>query len=283
MFGYVIANREAMDPEQRARYKSYYCGICRSLTKNHGTAAGGILSYDMTFLVLVLSSLYEPETERGTERCAPHPVHAHEYASNCFTDYAADMSVLLAYYKALDDWQDEKKLSAKTLAAVLQKPYERTAVRYPRQSKALEDCIKKLSELEDMGVCDPDAAAKCFGNLMRALFLYREDHWQKTLGDMADALGQFIYILDAFVDLKGDLRHGRYNPLSDMRRRGCTDEDIKGILTMLIGESALNFEKLPLIENVDIMRNILYSGVWTKFPLGLSKSKENGGESADDQ
>ncbi|MGI6027826.1 MAG: DUF5685 family protein [Candidatus Heteroscillospira sp.] len=283
MFGYVIANREAMDEEQRARYKSYYCGICRSLTKNHGPAAGGILSYDMTFLVLVLSSLYEPETACGTERCKPHPVHPHSYAENCFTDYAADMNVLLAYYKAVDDWNDEKKLSAKALAELLKKPSLRTAERYPRQSAALEKCLRQLSELESMNVCDPDAAAKCFGKLMRELFLFREDNWQKPLGDMADALGQFIYILDAFVDLKGDLRHGRYNPLADMRRRGSTDEDIKGVLTMLIGECALNFEKLPLIENVDIMRNILYSGVWSKFPLGLSKKKEDGGENADDK
>ena len=283
MFGYVIANREAMDEEQRARYKSWYCGICRSLTKNYGVAAGGILSYDMTFLVLVLSSLYEPETAQGTERCVPHPFHVHEYTANCFTDYAADMNVLLAYYKALDDWKDEKKLSAKTLMTALHKPYLRIAEKYPRQSREVERCLTKLSELEEMGVCDPDSAAKCFGGLMRALFLWREDNWQKVLGDMADALGQFIYIMDAFVDLKGDLRHGRYNPLGDMRRQGCTDEDIKDILTMLIGECALHFEKLPLVENIDIMRNILYSGVWTKFPLGVSKTDSNGGVSADDQ
>ena len=29
MFGYVIANLEALNEEQRARYRSYYCGLCR--------------------------------------------------------------------------------------------------------------------------------------------------------------------------------------------------------------------------------------------------------------
>jgi len=53
--------------------------------------------------------------------------------------------------------------------------------------------------------------------------------------------------------------------------------------TMLIGECALNFEKLPLIEDIDIMRNILYSGVWTKFQFGMSNKQGNGGETTNDK
>ncbi|MGE4353471.1 MAG: DUF5685 family protein, partial [Oscillospiraceae bacterium] len=264
-------------------YRAYYCGICRSLRENHGIGSGLIVSYDMTFLVMLLTSLYEPETGTGNERCSVHPVKPHDYISNCFTDYAADMSVLLAYHKALDDWRDEKRLSAKTLSSFIRSTYEKTAEQYTRQTHAIEKCMSKLQELEDIGVCDPDAAAKCFGDLMREIFICREDNWAKLLGEMADALGRFIYILDAFVDLKGDIKHNRYNPLCDMRRRGCTDKDIQDVLTMLIGECAINFEKLPLIQDVDIMRNILYSGVWTKFPLGLTKTKGNGGEIADDK
>ena len=281
MFGYVIANSENLTEEQKTRYRAYYCGICHSLKDNHGVGSEFIVSYDMTFLVMVLSSLYEPETNKAIERCVPHPIKPHEYFSNHFTDYAADMSILLAYHKALDDWRDEKRLYAKTLSVFLRGDYGRMAAKYPRQTNAIEKCMSKLRVLEDIGVCDPDAAAKCFGALMRELFIYQEDNWAKLLGEMADELGQFIYILDAFVDLKGDIKHNRYNPLCDMRRRGCTDKDIQEVLTMLIGESAINFEKLPLIEDVDIMRNIIYSGVWTKFPLGLSKIKDNGGEIAD--
>lgn len=283
MFGYVIADRQVMSREQVDRYKSYYCGICRALTRNHGVISSSMLSYDMAFLVLVLSSLYEPETGEGTERCLPHPIHAHTYAENIFTDYASDMTILLAYHKAMDDWNDEKKLPSRAAAAMLKSSYEAVAKKYPRQTDAVEAALKELSYMEKENICDIDAAARSFGDIMRQIFVFKEDNWQKTLGDMADYLGRFIYVLDAFVDLKGDIRHGRYNPLRPIRENGSTDEDIHGILTMLIGESAVNFEKLPLIENVDIMRNILYSGVWTKFRLGMSYKKENGGEYADDK
>ena len=283
MFGYVIADRQSMSREQIDRYKSYYCGICRALSRNHGIMSSSVLSYDMAFLVLVLSSLYEPETGKGSERCVPHPIHPHTYAETVFTDYAADMTVLLAYHKAMDDWHDDRNLSSRAVAAMLQGAYDCTAKKYPRQTRAIEEALAELSAMEKQNICDPDAAAKTFGRIMRELFIYREDNWRQPLGDMADALGQFIYILDAFVDLKSDMKHGRYNPLRDMRERGSTDEDIHSILTMLIGECAVNFEKLPLVEDVDIMRNILYSGAWTKFRLGMTHKKENGGETANDK
>ena len=63
MFGYVIANREIMTEEQIERYRAYYCGLCRTLKRRHGAAARFTLNYDMTFLVLLLSSMCEPEEE----------------------------------------------------------------------------------------------------------------------------------------------------------------------------------------------------------------------------
>lgn len=45
-------------------------------------------------------------------RCIAHPVEKHFYRENRYFDYAADMNVLLTYYKCLDDWQDERKLTA---------------------------------------------------------------------------------------------------------------------------------------------------------------------------
>ena len=38
--------------------------------------------------------------------------------------------------------------------------------------------------------------------------------------------------------------------------------------------SSFYFEKLPLIENVELLRNIIYSGIWTKFELIKKKRME---------
>lgn len=107
MFGYVIANRETLNERQFDRYKSCYCGLCRALKARYGSLMRFTLTYDMTFLVLLENALYEPEESSGMEKCAVHPVKAHNWWQSEFTDYAADMSVLLAYLKCMDDWDDE--------------------------------------------------------------------------------------------------------------------------------------------------------------------------------
>ena len=55
MFGYVIANLEGLTQAQKDRYKGCYCGLCRVLKQRHGFSGRLTLTYDMTFLVLVLT------------------------------------------------------------------------------------------------------------------------------------------------------------------------------------------------------------------------------------
>ena len=74
MFGYVIANQQGLSQQEQARYRSCYCGLCRALCRRHGTACRFVLHYDMVFLAMLLSSLYEPEERQGSERCLVLPV-----------------------------------------------------------------------------------------------------------------------------------------------------------------------------------------------------------------
>ena len=96
MFGYIVVNKPEMKFREFDVYQSYYCGLCKSLKDNYGKMGQITLSYDMTFLALLLTSLYEPETVSGYRRCAVHPAKKHFYRQNEFTDYAADMNILLS-------------------------------------------------------------------------------------------------------------------------------------------------------------------------------------------
>ena len=68
MFGYVIADLGRLTEAQRLRYHSVYCGLCRALYADYGAAGALALTYDMTFLALLLAALYEPEERK--RRCA---------------------------------------------------------------------------------------------------------------------------------------------------------------------------------------------------------------------
>lgn len=271
MFGFVIANNDIMSEEERQRYKSAYCGLCHSLKERHGQLSRFTLNYDMTFLVLVLNSLYEPTECNRCKRCLIHPVRKHDISSSEICDYAADMTVALSYLNLLDNWRDDKNLFSFFYSKLLNKRYECVAEMYPRQCGAMSRCVEELSAIEKAGEMVPDVGARLFGELMAEIFVMKEDRWSPTLRAMAMRLGEFIYIMDAVVDLEKDLKKSRYNPLAALNKDGRGNEFFHELLTVLIGGCTMEFEKLPLIDDVSLMRNILCSGVWTRYELEREK------------
>ena len=116
----------------------------------------------------------------------------------------------------------------------------------------------------------PDQAGACFGDLMAELFAFQHDEWEEPLRRMGYSLGKFIYLLDAYDDLEDDADSGSFNPLLPVRARmqeQGTDFNgyMRTLLTMLMASCTRAFEILPIVKNIDILRNILYAGVWTKF------------------
>ena len=273
MFGYVLPNRKGLTEEQLARYQSCYCGLCHTLGQRHGTTARTALTYDMTFLVLLLSSLYEPEEHSGQGRCLVHPTKLHSYWCNEITDYAADMNLALACYNSLDNWKDEHSLAGLAGYRLLCRRCEGLRDSYPRQMRAIEYSLDRLAKLEAAHTEGPDEAAGCFGTLMGELFVLREDRWSVPLRRMGAALGRFIYLLDALDDLEKDRRQGSYNPLLTLEGANL-QERCKEILLLQIAEAAQEFEKLPVLNDADLLRNILYSGVWTKFQQIMTRREK---------
>ena len=77
MFGYVLINQGEMKFKDYDIYHSYYCGLCRSLYEAGGRKSQLSLSYDMTFLVMALTAIYELEPEEKYCRCIAHPAKKH--------------------------------------------------------------------------------------------------------------------------------------------------------------------------------------------------------------
>lgn len=266
MFGYITADASLLSEAEIQRYGGCYCGLCRSLQQRHGFTGRMTLTYDMTFLVLVLSSLYEPEEASNHLRCPAHPLKAREYWSNRFTDYAADLNLLLAWWNCMDDWEDDHNLFSRAAAAALSRRCRELEAAYPRQSAAIRRNLAALHQYETGDAVSADQAADCFGRLMGELFVYDEkDYWADTLRAMGEGLGRFIYIMDACIDYRKDARHHRPNPLRALGDNPRTREGDHALLTMLLGDCTVNFEHLPLEQDLPLMRNILYSGVWQKY------------------
>ena len=279
MFGYVTIYEPELKVKDLKKYKAYYCGLCRMLKEKYGFMGQMTLTYDMTFAVILLSSLYENASEAERHRCKVHPIKKQMMLRNEITDYAAAMNVLLAYYHMEDDWQDDRKVTSLMTKSMINGKVRRIIEEYPRQSRAIRSALEELSSCEKEECTDIDRTAGCFGRLMEELFVYREDIWERNLRKMGFFLGKFIYIMDAYEDLPEDLKKGRYNPLRDMYGKDDYEGRMKQILCMMIAESTAEFERLPCLLDVDILRNILYDGVWNRYnkiQMKKSEDQDNG-------
>ena len=163
MFGYIVMNKPEIKFKDFDLYRSFYCGLCRELKSKYGISGQISLTYDMTFVVILLSALYEPPTQKGSTRCIIHPVCKQPVRRNTVTEYAADMNVLLTYYKCRDDWEDEKKVTALGYSKVLQGKVKKLDQKYPDKSRRIQKLLSELSEMEKSGEKDIDKMAGCFG------------------------------------------------------------------------------------------------------------------------
>lgn len=271
IFGYVICNKNGLSKEEIDRYQSVYCGLCRSLGKQFGQLERMSLSYDMTFVALFLSALYEPEEKQEKIHCPVHPFKKREALENEYIDYAASMSIALTYYKCLDDWNDEKKKLSYQCSKYLQKKYEEVEKKYPRQCRCIKESIEQLTEIEKSPDSIPDDAVNCNGKMLTELFVYQEDFWSGSLRNFGYELGRFIYLMDAAMDYEEDQKKGNYNPLV---RLGISPKDAKPIMMNAIGNASKEFESLPIVQDAHLIRNILYGGVWQKYIIKLSEKEK---------
>lgn len=265
MFGYVIADRGSLTEDQRLRYQSCYCGLCRTIGQTYGSVQRSALSYDITFLVLLLSSLYEPTEVTESFRCICHPIKLHTSWQANATSYGAAMNMALAYYNCMDNWHDDRNLKSYLQGKVFHGSMASIERDYPRQCQSIAHCIQELGVIEQQDIQNPDIGANLFGSLMGELFLWKDDRWNSLLRQLGESLGRFIYLADALLDLPKDCKRHKYNPFRTRFEAGMQQETVIPILKSLLGECTEAFERLPLVQDVDLMRNILYSGVWTRF------------------
>ncbi|HOO28351.1 MAG TPA: DUF5685 family protein [Lachnospiraceae bacterium] len=272
MFGYVIINKQEMKFKEYEKYRSYYCGLCRSLKEQYGFGGQISLSYDMTFIIMLLTALYEPDTAEGAAKCIAHPFEKHKTRRNLFTEYAADMNLLLTYEKCLDDWNDERKLLRKGYADSLLHRVKKIKRKYPGKAEVIRKELAEIREIEERNEKDIDLPAEAFGRIMAEILAYRPDEWEKDLRETGFYLGKFIYLMDAYEDMEKDEKTGNYNPF--LLREQPVDDDAEQILLLMMADCSRAFERLPIVEDVEILRNILYSGVWCRYRLIREKKNK---------
>lgn len=149
---------------------------------------------------------------------------------------------------------------------------------YREKWNKIEQLLRQLSEEEKKGNENLDEMSGLFGKIMAEIMLYRKDEWEELLTRFGFYLGKFVYLMDAYEDIEDDIKEENYNPFRSMYQKPDFDQKCHQILTMMMAECSRAFEQLPLIDHIEILRNILYSGVWYRFEQVRAKREEKKGE-----
>ena len=172
MFGYVMVNQDELKLKDYNRYRSFYCGLCRVLEKKYGISGKLELTYDMTFVDILLNAYMELPLKSERHRCMVHPVKKQDMLFNEITDYCADMTLLLTYYKMLDDVNDDGSMIGRVFVRKEKKKFERVANAYPRQAKVFEESMRSLAQTEERREYNLDKVAGFTGNMLAELLVY---------------------------------------------------------------------------------------------------------------
>lgn len=268
MFGYVRPEKSMLLMRDFARYRSIYCGLCKTVSARGGQIPRLAVTYDMTFLALLLLSFSKDDSETCSEACILNPLKKKPIAkAHPALDFAADMTCLLAYLAAQDERRDEHPVRGAFKGLALRRAGRKAASRYPETARKLEGELETLHEIE-RGTPDLKAAADSFGRFLRTVMETALDTAELTepalldaaLPEVGTALGRWIYAVDAFDDLPDDRHNKQWNPFSDD-----TDALAFERADLFLREQEMTLDRLlallPYVRDGAIVGNIVTLGL----------------------
>ena len=282
MLGYVKAYIPELKVREKELYNAYYCGICKSIEKRYGQIPRLVLSYDSVFLAMMIEAFNRDMEAVSMEHCITHYIKKRPMIrNNTGVDFAADMTLLLAYYNFSDDIKDQEKIKGKVGSSLLKNSFKKISRKYPDLTEKIEKNLTELYLMEKKENDSLDVMGEIFGKVMEAIFLEGIGNSDKKIArpisEMSKHLGRWIYLIDAYDDLEKDIQRSSYNPLIHRFSydegigiklfKGRIKEDVEFNLYHYLSYLSNAFDLLDIVKNKEILKNII--------ELGLLKETES--------
>lgn len=288
MFGFIRPIKSELRVREVERFRNIYCGLCRLIKHQFGRLHTYFLSYDMTFMALVLCCLEENNPGLERHRCDANPIIPHDMA--CASPgliRSSQISVLLNYHKLCDTFRDEhgmKHVVARVALQGVSSSYRKVRAALPEVDQAMQRCLKELSELEADSVPSLDQPADTFARLLTSAVPSTGDSSERILCQMFYHIGRWVYLIDACVDLESDWKSGAYNPIA--LRFGLTvpslepiKQELESTLQRSLADIYNAFELLTVYRDRELIENIICLGLPTVTRQVLDGTyQSNGGQ-----
>jgi hypothetical protein len=286
MFGYVTPYKMELKMKDYENFKAYYCGLCMAIKKSFGNIPRVVINYDMTFLAILLDSLNDSKNQYIKNRCMVHPLNKRiMIINNKALDYAALCNVVLAYYKLKDNIIDDNSIKDKLGTIFLKGYLNKSNDEMSNLIKNIAEKLNNLNKLENNPQnISLDEISHPFADLTGFIIMeynknlaYKEDLYR-----LGYNLGKWIYIIDAYDDLKDDMNKNKFNPLNIiMNLNNLNYQDFEGqikdridfVLTASAKQCLDSMNVLPLKKNYELLYNILQFGIMDKMYKIFNKEK----------
>lgn len=289
MFGYVMPCKMELKVKDYEKFKAYYCGLCLAIKNEFGNLPRFALNYDMTFLAILLDSLNNENLDFVVSKCIAHPLKKRAKIVNCAAlNYAAFCNISLTYFKLLDNVQDDESKSNKILSIFLKKYTKTNDSTNIKILNYMEEKLDLLNQIENNeNLNSIDEISHIFADLTAYIICeyVDDDKLKNNLYNLGYNLGRFIYLIDAYDDLKKDMEENKFNPINK-----CFNNDnlpyeelinlirdrIEFNLIMSAQSSYDSLMALDLCKNKDLLTNILELGLMEKIEsIKFKECKKN--------
>ena len=269
MFGYVRVDTPYLFIKDETLYQAMYCGVCKGIAEVCGQTARMGLTYDATFLSVILHNMTGQDVVIEKQHCLTHCIRSKQMANvDELTRQIGALNTVLVYYKYTDDIADGDKGRGKRL--LFKKGFQRACKKYPEIERIARESIIRQAAAEKAKTDSLDRAADASATLLAEFCDY-------VLGEKATrfthnlfyAVGKWIYLIDAFDDYDKDKKKGAYNPFllayqAECRAdllKGKRGEDVQYVFNSLFFDIRENLSQIQFQFNRDLSDNILLRGL----------------------
>lgn len=272
MLGYVKTYKPELKIKDYEAYRGLYCSLCRTLGRQYGVISRLLLSYDVTFLLVVMLSVKNalPTFKKG--RCPFNLAKRCNYCVDCssFLSFAAAVTVLMFYYKVKDNIADSgffKRLLMRMILPYASHLRKKALKKYKRLDSIISGGMNRQGYTEANATDNTDRAAHESADTLGKIFCY-DDADNIELYRFGYSVGRWVYLLDAADDIEKDLKNKSYNVFVNryqIHSSADFDEDIKKEV-----EATLNMSRAQALEALSnlgqeiftpVIENILTDGM----------------------
>ena len=271
MFGYVRTDIPYLYIKDERLYKAMYCGVCKGIAQVCGHSARMGLSYDVTFLSVIMHNIMGKDVKIEKQHCLTHCIRTKDMAEvDELTLQLGALNTLLVYYKYTDDIADGDRGRGKRLW--FKQGFRRACKKYPQIAKIVKTNLARQEEVEKSKTDSLDRAADATAEMLAEFSDYAlQDKATKATRNLFYSLGKWIYLIDALDDYDKDLKKGAYNPFicaygAESRAAllaGEHGEDVRYAFHSLFFDIRENLSQITFHFNRDLQDNILLRGLPT--------------------